>query len=76
MTSLASKFSRLAQALLIVSMLILTFGFAHLLSYGGEPSSMVINWYLPFVYAFEITISVSIILAIVAIVLNFRARPK
>ena len=76
MKSLASKFARLAQALFIVSMLILTFGFVHLLSYGGNPGSQVIDRHMPFVYAFEITIAASIIPAVVAIVLNFRDRSK
>ncbi len=76
MASLASKLSRLAQALFIVSFLILTFGFVHLLSYGGNPSSQVIDRHMSFAYAFVITIGASVISAIVAIVLNFQARTK
>jgi hypothetical protein len=76
MTSLGQKIARLAQAVFIVSLLILAFGFAHLISSGGNPSSQVIESHMPYVYAFEISIGVSIVLAIVATVLNLRAKAK
>ena len=76
MTSPSRKLARFAQALFIVSMLILAFGFAHLFSSGGNPSSQVIDRHMPYLYAFEVTLGVSIVLAIVATVLNFSARTK
>jgi len=76
MTSPARKLARLAQAMFIVSMLILAFGFAHLFSSGGNPSSQVIERHMPYGYAFEATLGVSILLAVVATILNFRAKAK
>jgi len=76
MTSHSHKLARIAQAMFVVSMLILAFGFAHLFSSGGNPSSQAIDRHMPYVYAFEVTLSSSIVLAIVATVLNFRARAK
>ena len=76
MTSPPRKLACLAQAMFIVSMLILAFGFAHLFSSGGNPSSQVIDRHMPYVYAFEVTLGLSIVLAIVATILSFRARTK
>ncbi|WP_291270928.1 hypothetical protein [Geothrix sp.] len=76
MTNPAPKLARLAQGMFIVSLLILAFGFAHLFSSSGNPSNQVIDRHMPYVYAFEATLGVSIVLAIVAAVLNFMARAK
>jgi len=76
MTSRGQKIARLAQVFFVVGVLILAFGFAHLFLFGGNPSSQAIDSHRPYLYAFEILIGASIILAIVAIVLNFRSNTK
>ncbi|WP_243384110.1 hypothetical protein [Geothrix alkalitolerans] len=76
MTSRAQQIARLAQAIFVVSLLILAFGFVHLFSSSPNPSSQTIDAHKPYVYAFEVSLAASFFLAIVATVLAFRAKTK
>jgi len=76
MTSPSSKFALLAQVIFVAGMLIMTIGFIHLLSSGGISSFQAIERHMPFARAFVIATAASVMLGIVATVLNIRARPK
>ncbi|MBK8726607.1 MAG: hypothetical protein IPL96_11350 [Holophagaceae bacterium] len=76
MTSLASKFALSAQVSFVVGMLILFIGFVKLISFGGHSNSQVIERHMPFAWGFIVTTAASIILAIVATVMNSRAKQK
>jgi hypothetical protein len=76
MPGISSKLSRIAQGGFILSLLVLSFGIVNLFTSGPNPSSQAIDRHLPYAYAFLIVVALSVLLAIIATIINWRSHAK